>query len=180
MLLHHNGNVATMKRRAFKELVAALRTVRLKKRRPFLRSVISNPVPIKQDKIFFVSMGCQTLADPFLAFVARVLWNGSSPSTDLAMIGVLWVSTHTVSYAPMGIGKPLSLAVLKKIGGKWRARKLDGDELQEQEQHITEIEKHIGGYPQTLLDEATTSAPPKPPTEEEEKGAAASDKKAGG
>jgi hypothetical protein len=45
VLLHHNGNVATMKRIAFKELVAALRAVRLKKRRPSLRLVISNPVP---------------------------------------------------------------------------------------------------------------------------------------
>jgi hypothetical protein len=44
VLLHHNGNVATMKRKAFKELVAALRAVRLKKRRPSLRLVVSNPV----------------------------------------------------------------------------------------------------------------------------------------
>ena len=45
VLLHHNCNIATMKRTAFKELVAALRAVRLKKRRAFLRLVISNPVP---------------------------------------------------------------------------------------------------------------------------------------
>ena len=45
VLLHHNGNVATMKRIAFKELVAAIRAVRPKKRRPSLRLVISNPVP---------------------------------------------------------------------------------------------------------------------------------------
>jgi hypothetical protein len=44
VLLHHNGNVATMKRIAFKELVAALRAVRLKKRRSSLRLVVSNPV----------------------------------------------------------------------------------------------------------------------------------------
>ena len=45
VLLHHNGNVATMKRIAFKELVSTLRAVRLKKRRPSLQLVISNPVP---------------------------------------------------------------------------------------------------------------------------------------
>ena len=45
VLLHHNCNVATMKRMAFKELVAALRAVRLEKRRPSLRLVVSNPVP---------------------------------------------------------------------------------------------------------------------------------------
>jgi hypothetical protein len=44
VLLHHNGNVATMKRIAFKELVAALRAVRHKGRRPSLRLVVSNLV----------------------------------------------------------------------------------------------------------------------------------------
>jgi hypothetical protein len=45
VLLHHNGNIATMKRKAFKELVAAVRVARPKRRRPFLRLVISNPTP---------------------------------------------------------------------------------------------------------------------------------------
>jgi len=45
VLLHHNGNVATMKRKAFKELLAAVRTVRPKRRRPSLRLVVSNPAP---------------------------------------------------------------------------------------------------------------------------------------
>ena len=42
VLLHHNGNVATMKRKAFKELL--VRAVRPKRRRPSLRLVVSNPV----------------------------------------------------------------------------------------------------------------------------------------
>jgi hypothetical protein len=45
VLLHHNGSVATMKRKAFKELLSAVRAVRPKRRRPFLRLVISNPTP---------------------------------------------------------------------------------------------------------------------------------------
>jgi hypothetical protein len=43
VLLHHNCNVATMKRNAFKELLAAIRTIRPKRRRPSLRLVVSNP-----------------------------------------------------------------------------------------------------------------------------------------
>ena len=43
VLLHHNGSVASMKRQAFKELVAANR--RLRRKRPKLRLVISNPEP---------------------------------------------------------------------------------------------------------------------------------------
>jgi hypothetical protein len=45
VLLNHNGNIATMKRKAFKELLAALRAVRTKRRRPSLRLVVSNPAP---------------------------------------------------------------------------------------------------------------------------------------
>jgi hypothetical protein len=45
VLLHHNGNVATMKRAAFKALAAATRAARPKRRRPSLRLVVSNPAP---------------------------------------------------------------------------------------------------------------------------------------
>jgi hypothetical protein len=45
VLLHHNGNVGTMKRRAFKELLAAVRVTRPKMRRLYLRLVVSNPKP---------------------------------------------------------------------------------------------------------------------------------------
>jgi hypothetical protein len=44
VLLHHSGNTATMKRKAFKELVAAMRAIRPK--RPTLRLVVSNPSPL--------------------------------------------------------------------------------------------------------------------------------------
>ena len=43
VLLHHNGSVASMKRQAFKDLVAANR--RLRRKRPKLRLVVSNPEP---------------------------------------------------------------------------------------------------------------------------------------
>jgi hypothetical protein len=45
VLLHHYGNIATMKRKAFKELMAAVRVARPKRRRPSLRLVVSNPTP---------------------------------------------------------------------------------------------------------------------------------------
>ena len=41
VLLHHNGNIATMKRQAFKGLVAVNKNLRRK--RPNLRLVVSNP-----------------------------------------------------------------------------------------------------------------------------------------
>jgi hypothetical protein len=44
VVLHHNGNTATMKWKAFKQLVAAMRAMRPK--RPWLRLVVSNPRPL--------------------------------------------------------------------------------------------------------------------------------------
>jgi hypothetical protein len=44
MRLHHNGNTATMKRPAFKALIAANK--RLRRKRPVLRLVVSNPPPV--------------------------------------------------------------------------------------------------------------------------------------
>ena len=41
--LHHDGNIATMKRKVFKELLAAVRIARPKRHRPSLRLVVSNP-----------------------------------------------------------------------------------------------------------------------------------------
>ena len=43
VLLHHNGSVASMKRQAFRDLVSANR--RLRRKRPKLRLVVSNPEP---------------------------------------------------------------------------------------------------------------------------------------
>jgi hypothetical protein len=59
---------------------------------------------VKQGKSFFASMGSgQALADPFLAFVARVLWKGEMPTVDIGKLGLYWVLKHTIELAP-GIG----------------------------------------------------------------------------
>jgi hypothetical protein len=44
ILLHHNGNIATLKRPAFKALIATNK--RLRRKRPALRLVVSNPPPV--------------------------------------------------------------------------------------------------------------------------------------
>ena len=44
VILHYNGSIATMKRKAFKEMLAANK--RLRRKRPVLRLVVSNPRPV--------------------------------------------------------------------------------------------------------------------------------------
>jgi hypothetical protein len=119
---------------------------------------------IKKDRLHFVSMGSgQVLADPFLAFVSRVLWEGKPPDVQMGAFGLYWVLSHTIQYAPGGVGKPIKIAVLKKEKGDWIARSVEGDELQEPEQHVAEIEKLIARYPRQSIEAATGTPPPDPP-----------------
>jgi hypothetical protein len=91
----------------------------------------------KKDHLHFVSMGSgQLLADPFLAFVSRVLWREKPPNVQIGAFGMYWVLSHTIQYAPGGVGKPIKIAILKKEKGEWVARSVEGDELQEPEQHV--------------------------------------------
>jgi hypothetical protein len=122
---------------------------------------------IRRDRLHFVSMGSgQVLADPFLAFVSRVLWSGQAPNVQMGALGLYWVLSHTIQYAPGGVGKPIKIAILKKEKGDWIARSVEGDELQEPEQHVAEIEKRIASYPADIVEAAKVSPPPSPPKEE--------------
>jgi hypothetical protein len=119
---------------------------------------------IKKDRLHFVSMGSgQVLADPFLAFVSRVLWGEKPPDVQTGAFGLYWVLSHTIQYAPGGVGKPIKIAILKKEKGDWVARSVEGDELQEPEQHVVEIEKLIAGYPKAIIEGAKATPPPEPP-----------------
>jgi len=117
---------------------------------------------IKKDKLFFVSMGSgQQLADPFLAFVARVLWKGEAPNVDMGKFGVYWVLDHTIRLAPGGVGGPIKLATLRKVEGAWQAQEFD--ETQEQAQYITELESYLGKFALNTIEDAPATPPPAPP-----------------
>ena len=121
---------------------------------------------IKKDHLHFVSMGSgQVLADPFLAFVSRALWGGEPPNVQMGAFGVYWVLSHTIKFAPGGVGEPIKIAVLKKEGKDWVARSVEGDELQEPEQHVTEIEKLIAAYPIAIIEKANSQPLPEPPVD---------------
>lgn len=119
---------------------------------------------MKDGKVHFVSMGSgQMLADPFVAFISRVLWKGEPPDVKAGMFGVYWALDHTIKYAPGGVGPPIKLAVLQRRKGQWNARLLEEDELQEQAQHIAQIEDRFGSRPAQAINEATVEPPPVPP-----------------
>ena len=116
---------------------------------------------IKEKKISYVAMGSgQMLAEPFLAFVNRVLWKEEVPDVELAKMGVFWVLDHTIKLAPGGVGAPIMLATIKGGGTKWKASVTR--ETQEQAQYISELENSISA--QEPVAAAQPTPPPKPPT----------------
>ena len=120
----------------------------------------------KLGKLHYVSMGSgQILADPFLAFVSRVLRNKKEPSVQLAKLGLHWALSHSIAFAPGGVGGPIQMATLQKELGGWKASLLLEDELGELEQHIGEIETRIVSYPTDIIKQAEVVPPPAPPTE---------------
>jgi hypothetical protein len=117
----------------------------------------------KDGRTFFVSMGSgQLLADPFLAFVNRVLWNGAMPTIEFGRLGVYWTLDQTIKCAAGGIGGKIRVATLRKIDGKWIASEML--ETEEPAQFIDEIEAQIAVQARRVVDDAKTSPPPIPPS----------------
>jgi hypothetical protein len=116
---------------------------------------------IKEGNLFFVSMGSgQMLADPFLAFVSRVLWKSQMPTVADGKFGVYWVLKHAITLAPGGVGGPSVIATLQKVNNVWTAATLE--DLQEADEYITELESHIGKFARTTIEEAPAVPIPTP------------------
>jgi hypothetical protein len=126
-------------------------------------STVNFQAETKIGKTFFGSMGSgQMFADPFLAFVCRVLWKKEMPTVDRGKFGVYWVLEHTLKVAPGKVGKPIQLATLRETGGKWIAKEEDN---QESAEYIEELEEYIGYFEQPPIEEATAQPIPTPEPE---------------
>ena len=91
----------------------------------------------KAHPLHFVSIGSgQQVADPFLAFVNRMLWKSQLPTLADGKLGVLWALRHAIRHAPSGVGGDILMASLVTSGGQSRAKMISTDELAEFEQHL--------------------------------------------
>jgi Proteasome subunit len=117
---------------------------------------------VRDGNSFFVSMGSgQNLADPFLAFVARVLWKNTLPDVQLGRFGLFWALRHTITLAPGLVGPPIRLATLAKVDGKWIAS--TESDTQAAEQYVAALEDRIGHKFSEVVEEAKVETPPPPP-----------------
>lgn len=111
---------------------------------------------LKEGKHFYVAMGSgQVLADPFLAFVKRVLWKDKMPDVEQAKIGIYWVLNYTCGQAVGMVGGDLKLGVLRRQGVDWTAAIQD---TQEQAQYVAALESQFSL--DKLFQEAQASEPP--------------------
>jgi len=61
----------------------------------------------------FVALGSgQGIADPFLAFIKRVLWRNAQPSLAQGRFAAAWTIRHATETNPGGVGGPLQMATL--------------------------------------------------------------------
>ena len=96
---------------------------------------------VASDDLPFVSIGSgQPLADPFLAFMRKVLWPKELPVLAHGIFYAVWAVSMTIEFAPAGLAPPVQVFVLAKEGGSWQARQMEDRELGEHLQAIQEVE----------------------------------------
>jgi len=87
----------------------------------------------------FVSMGIgQPIADPFLAFLKRLLWEKTVPTLGEGRLVAVWTINHVGLTNPGGVGGPIQLATLSAKEGKVTI--LNENDVQEHLQQIHSAE----------------------------------------
>ena len=83
-------------------------------KRPFLFQFDFNGVPERATaQLPIISVGSgQVIADPFLAFLKRVLWKDSEPSVSEGRLAAVWAIDHVCRTNPGGVGGHVQLATL--------------------------------------------------------------------
>lgn len=97
----------------------------------------------------FVSIGSGDFqADPFLAFVKRVVWNDKQPAAiEDGVLGVLWTLQHVIEVnGGLGVGGSPVIATLQKIEEHWEADIRRGPLLDQHRQRISDAEKSMLKY----------------------------------
>jgi len=89
----------------------------------------------------FVAMGSgQQIADPFLAYLKRLLWSDSTPSLAEGRLVATWVLEHATRTNPGGVGGPTQLAELTLVSDRPNVEMYDADRVQEHSQNIQSAE----------------------------------------
>jgi predicted proteasome-type protease len=120
------------------------------------------------DDLPFASIGSgHIIADPFLAFIRRLFWNGQLPSVEQGIFAAVWAIQHTIETNAGGVGPPIQIVTLAKekdgASEVWRANEMPAALNEERLQYIQGLEKEIAALPQKMVVAATSEAQLVPP-----------------
>lgn len=98
------------------------------------------------DDLPFIAIGSgQHIADPFLAFLRRVLWNDEPPTLSQGILSAVWTLNHAIKTNPGGISDPIQVIKLTKKGTSAKAEELSQGEIEgENIELIEKAESKLG------------------------------------
>jgi hypothetical protein len=113
----------------------------------------------------FVALGSgQQIADPFLAFLRKILWKDRTPTMAEGRLVAAWTVCHVAETNPGGVALPLQMFCLTTVNGKPVIEPMEGPE-----EHIQQIDAAESALRNFLLNQGAApvaevpSAAPIPP-----------------
>jgi hypothetical protein len=114
------------------------------------------------DSLPYFSIGSGNyLAEPFLAFIKRLLWGGTLPSLSLGIFSAVWALDHAIRTSPGGVSKPMQVIIVRGENSSFQARELSDAELGEPLQAVNSAENSITRAVTEL--NVNVPTPPDPP-----------------
>jgi len=124
---------------------------------------------IATEELPFVAVGSgQMLADPFLAFIRRVVWRMKAPTVQDGVLAAVWTLQHAIETNPGGIAEPMSIVLLtKERDAKGRddfvARELAPQALEEHREAVKDAEEQLANWPGKMAPQKEGEAQRPPP-----------------
>ena len=116
------------------------------------------------DTLRFISLGSgQPLADPFLAFLARVFWQDHAPTLNEGIFAATWTLQHAIKTNPGGVDDPIQVMTLTPAKGSAPdIRELAPTDLQEHRQAIMAAESRLATFRDAMKPAEHQTAIPTP------------------
>lgn len=103
------------------------------------------------DQFPTVALGSgQSIADPFLSFIRRVLWKGEVPSSiSDGIFAASWTMRYVIKASAAYVDDPIQIAIMRpsSSGGSWKTEIVENPALDEHFENVSAIEKYISDYP---------------------------------
>jgi hypothetical protein len=107
----------------------------------------------------------QLLADPFIAFIRRVLWpKNAYPSLLDGTLAAYWTMQHAIETNAGGVGGETQVVTLRKTSNNdFKAEELDEAALQGHKESLKDLEKKIQEWRAQFTENPIAPPPPAPP-----------------